>query len=549
LWARNADKTDKNISNVYEDEADLEFNRCLKQLETYKMSSGTSRTSAARAIRAAKPHVFGEESDPECEEADDIDLANQDFMTVMTTRTQDIRDKLDDDVTPLSVIIIVIGDHSWKSVASFLYKERSKILPFWHPIKVLSTVKPPNVLAKIYAALDVYFLVGPYDVVRNFSLVDLDKALSVVVFRDNEADRYAQKGQRVNNSSLADHRSVVLAAMIEKYLVSQQSDCFTMYEFTNTISVHLVEHHHDVSASEFDKLTDGKRHVPVAVKAHERTKSSVLALAKEVLWIALSPIAWFIAFVFRAIVSLHFPFMMNGKGAATRPTKLIYQRRFAAGQVFTADIFGAMAGRIYQFPGTIEFAEALTMPGRRRQTSLVYQVHMPAAWVARTWRELLQCWLQMQDPMFSECGPILPIALYRTVGKGRDAQSYMCLSPVPGTTLSEIDLVTVLAPDTFGIIAGHNGLLWGSGKRQVEVPVAPPSVPAASTPAQPARVESSPEASTTVVAQASKADVRTTGQDMESRASPQPQQQLGPPTGGYPSPSNSSIRRDREDFI
>merc|ERR1719382_813660 len=68
---------------------------------------------------------------------------------------------------------------------------------------------------------------------------------------------------------------------------------------------------------------------------------------------------------------------------------IIYNPRFAAGQVFTPELWGIMLGRMFYMPAVIELIEALLMPSRREQNAYTWQVRIPSAYEGRPFLELL----------------------------------------------------------------------------------------------------------------------------------------------------------------
>merc|ERR1719387_1304513 len=67
---------------------------------------------------------------------------------------------------------------------------------------------------------------------------------------------------------------------------------------------------------------------------------------------------------------------------------ILFNSRFAAGQVFTPELWGMMVGRMYYMPATIELLEALIMPGERSQQAFPWQVRIPSSLHGRKYEEL-----------------------------------------------------------------------------------------------------------------------------------------------------------------
>jgi len=58
-----------------------------------------------------------------------------------------------------------------------------------------------------------------------------------------------------------------------------------------------------------------------------------------------------------------------------------FDARFAAGQIFSPEIWGSMLGKMYYMPAVLEIMEALTMPHCRGQDSFPYQFRVPPSYV------------------------------------------------------------------------------------------------------------------------------------------------------------------------
>merc|ERR1711971_1355462 len=109
----------------------------------------------------------------------------------------------------------------------------------------------------------------------------------------------------------------------------------------------------------------------------------------DALWLIVSPFVWFLKLAYKTSKQL-----CIGAPYHNTNLNLLFQQRFADGQVFTDDVFGTMLARVFRFPAMIEFAEALTMPNIRRQPVFVWQVHCPPEFLARTFGELVNSWLE-----------------------------------------------------------------------------------------------------------------------------------------------------------
>jgi len=191
-------------------------------------------------------------------------------------------------------------------------------------------------------------------------------------------------------------------------------------------------------------------------------------------------------------------------------TSALFHPRFAAGQIFTPELWGSMLGRIYYMPAIIELIEALALPHVRGQTAFPWQIRVPPSYVGREYSTLFLD-LAMgyrpgatdldprresgssqagspgarQEPprrrttlangvrLASKPRPAVCVALYRkrdvdsgwddgdaaAVAQGTGGYNYTALAPSPGTVLREQDWVLVLGSTGFGRHMHRRGLL------------------------------------------------------------------------------------------
>jgi len=69
---------------------------------------------------------------------------------------------------------------------------------------------------------------------------------------------------------------------------------------------------------------------------------------------------------------------------------ILFNSRFAAGQVFSPELFGTMLGRMYYMPAIIELVEALLMPHVRRQKAFMWQMRVPPHYIGKEFGELFR---------------------------------------------------------------------------------------------------------------------------------------------------------------
>lgn len=119
--------------------------------------------------------------------------------------------------------------------------------------------------------------------------------------------------------------------------------------------------------------------------------------------------------------------------------------RFASGSIFTASCLGALVARSFYTPGIVELLENMVLADDvREQPAHPWQVALPEGFADKTYGELVEF---LCDPSRGA----LCLGLYRRCFPGTGSSSgYVMTNPKPVTKLRADDLVTVLAPASFG---------------------------------------------------------------------------------------------------
>jgi len=295
---------------------------------------------------------------------------------------------------------------------------------------------------------------------------------------------------------LADHDAILLANTVEQLLAAAPGrERIAIFEFRTTKAVRLFDHTSSSGQSRQEALrcaTRSSKYMktllpPDVSQRDDRNDSDDLAgITSRRFRKASNYIRWFAQAIWNVIVdifsnrdSVGHDWWAHGEEGSGHfnaepgdlANKLVFQRRFAAGQAFTPDFFGSVLGHIYHFPTTIEFVETMTMPQRRGQSNYPWQVHCPPEWIGRTFRELTQAWLTNEEEV-TVIGPVLILAIYKRSNEAERSQEYSSEDgsafaynvtlPSPATVLYTHDLLTVLAGKQFGQVMAQRGLLRGS---------------------------------------------------------------------------------------
>merc|ERR1711976_836243 len=101
----------------------------------------------------------------------------------------------------------------------------------------------------------------------------------------------------------------------------------------------------------------------------------------------------------------------------------MFNPRFAAGQVFTPELWGVMLGRLFYMPALIELVEAIVMPHRRGQVAFSWQIQVPEQFAGVAFSKLFHTLatgdgedflVEPEDDGLTPDGPAIAVAIYRS---------------------------------------------------------------------------------------------------------------------------------------
>mmetsp|Transcript_40612 Transcript_40612/g.117420 ORF Transcript_40612/g.117420 Transcript_40612/m.117420 type:complete len:1063 (-) Transcript_40612:163-3351(-) len=360
------------------------------------------------------------------------------------------------------VIVLDNADSTWHQVESFISALRLDLLPTCQPFIVLSATVAPPALVKHYEGDTCAFVSGNVLDIGTLESAGAAVAESVVVFRGSvPADEETAESRSI--IATLDYQVVTIAAML-RMISPKSNDRFEIYEFGSTQAVHMLEC--DVVVDEPRRsLSASGKHFNEIMKAERRTDNPKLLFAKS--------------------FSCLRPLVVRRRGETTykkaMSKQLLMLRNFAGGKAFSQDFFGGLLGRMFSFPATIEFVEAICLPmAGSGQDSFAWQVSLPPVWVGKTFGELSRAWILggCGNDFVTDCGGVMILALYRmfddpaagaVIGRSRGSSAFGVSLTLPSadTVLEETDWVTVLATQSFARKAAVEGLLRGSIREDV----------------------------------------------------------------------------------
>jgi len=416
-------------------------------------------------------------------------------------RVRDLRRTLGD-YEELVVLVVCHGE-VWQQVRTFVTCLRGSHLPVMQPVVVLVPCNPPPGLLEDCGSR-VVMIKGNHLSARVLLNIGILEASAVVVMTGEGVSRGHFK-----EPIFKDYQVMLVAQELECWCGISEREVYTTYELQDSRSVRYLPFLICRSATQLEDVLEeavregaSSRIVHAATVPEESDGSDLPGRAgrnSEQVF---------------ARVASESP---GGNQDVTRggyEESVLFHPRFAAGQVFTPEIWGAMLGRAFYNPAIIETVEALVMPHRRGQAAFPWQIRVPPAYVGHHYSELVKdmalggwdkgagksqapsepgaprrfSMAGLEDPPSSTStnyirqpleGPAVPVALYRvrddiaknsfmdsTLAQGTGGHNYNILAPPPGTKLRAEDWVLVIGSHRFGRKVFNLGLLRGSSGRE-----------------------------------------------------------------------------------
>ncbi|CAK0900105.1 unnamed protein product [Prorocentrum cordatum] len=272
---------------------------------------------------------------------------------------------------PDLVVVVVCHGEAWQQVHTFVSALRATYQPVHSPIIILTPMPPPPLLFEDAASLDLAILEGSCTKVQALLEAGILEASAVVVMTG------ATEEWHVGENLYRDSKVVLCAQVLECWCGVSEREVFTTYELQDSTSVRVLPKLMPKVAVDFDRLvlpssTFSDGHLS-PMKGSTDSVLAMQAMAEQEM----------VAYSERPPEVDHEDSSFQDYG-----TSAIFHPRFAAGQIFTPELWGAMLGRIYYMPAIIELIEALALPHVRGQVAFPWQIRVPPSYVDKEYSTL-----------------------------------------------------------------------------------------------------------------------------------------------------------------
>eukprot|EP00931_Biecheleriopsis_adriatica_P061252 TRINITY_DN36821_c0_g1_i1.p1 TRINITY_DN36821_c0_g1~~TRINITY_DN36821_c0_g1_i1.p1 ORF type:complete len:1281 (+),score=194.53 TRINITY_DN36821_c0_g1_i1:55-3897(+) len=278
------------------------------------------------------------------------------------------------------VVLVVCRGSVWPQIVSMISCLQASYLPSHCNVVVISPEAPPaNVIEQVGHGDATAFLTGSCLSMNLLLDAGIMEASSVVVMTGDGSTNL---------------EGVICAKDLQALLCAEELECwcgistrevFTTYELRENWSLKQLPPLMTKAAISLDKLVrdneldfnedeendeddveglDDEEEVQTP-GGHQRTAVKRLQQKKEV--------------------------MIDGSnifGDDDEEESVLLHPRFAAGQVFTPELWGVMLGKMYYMPAVIELVESLVMPHRRNQSAFLWQIRVPPDFFDCTMKQL-----------------------------------------------------------------------------------------------------------------------------------------------------------------
>lgn len=348
-------------------------------------------------------------------------------------------------------ILVLNLTREWRSMIPLISRSRAGYEPFRMPLVILCVDPPPQSLHNLLSLRDdtkLGWICGNPIVTEDLVRAGVKECTSIAC---PEPLAEASSGELM---AMLDADVLIVNRSLEHLGVRQAS----VLEFKRTENICLLprlEELHSVAPSQQQIFSTDNSNETVRELQTTSPSSDVESLTprKESRDLSSKNIA--IAFIKSAIQSLvSSAFSRVGDTSTIKDPLYSYDPRFAAGHIFTTRAIGALLGRAFYTPGTLEVIQSLVNPDEDDDEAIFpWQVAPKDEYVGMAYGDLLHG--LVSDPE----QPALLIGLFRDGGTCRHHLGYVWTNPGYNTIVLKTDLLYVLGDRYFGRSAYAEGIL------------------------------------------------------------------------------------------
>jgi len=262
------------------------------------------------------------------------------------------------------VMLVVCQGTIWEQVQTMIESLRAYYMPVKHPVIVLSPADAPSRMIEKFAGCAA-FVTGSCLKIQSLADAGLFEASAIVVI----------SGEVVKNKKLAsdvnkDLHAILCAEELECWCGISPKEVFTTYELHDNWSVRQFPPLLNKTAKTIQRLLIES---DILEEDEEETSEEDSAVTGKRMTVTAKRVP-------KAAPQVKVD-GSNFQGEDNYDETILFHPRFAAGQVFTPELWGVMLGKMYYMPAVIELVESLVMPHLRGQQSFPWQLKIPEALV------------------------------------------------------------------------------------------------------------------------------------------------------------------------
>lgn len=341
--------------------------------------TGIATRNSLRSLRARAPSTIGGEADRNFSKERGRSMSRIVSMADVQPRAEDLVlhevRRMRNSLIPGEELVLLVVCHGevWQQVRTFVGAMRAKYVSVVRPIIIMTpTAMPANLLDGVSER--VISIQGTCTKVQQLVEAGMLEASSIVVMT-GEVDMNARAFEE---ALYKDTKVSLCSQVIECWCGISPREVFTTYELQDSQSashlpnlmlkpaVNVETMVNELSLADMDDLDDPNLVQQMSQRSHRDKGDFGLNEHKKD------------------------PKDKDDKEEVMHAPSILFNARFAAGQIFTPELWGAMLGRMYYMPAIIELVEALVMPHRRGQRSYPWQISVPPKYVGQPFVQLVR---------------------------------------------------------------------------------------------------------------------------------------------------------------